>query len=276
MSEDFFLTHLEEMCEEGRRKGVMLPSSEIYVHVSKHFCKDSPLVTENGEHFLSMADIIDKSVVHYIFENYRQCKDVWFIDSCQKGTLHYAAEHSLEGIFDCVKGEPDKARMKALAKYMHPESKETPTSILIKKDKVKTLRHCFCDHLSLSPFDSDFQDIYSNWIHDAVSSNAQQTSLYLFRNFRNQMESSLSRSLLHNTPTEHITPMDLALLSEENNDSPFFIDVLFSCLKGGFKLKAIPLSVVLCHLGKLDTKYSTNPYEITKKCIKDTLTALGL
>ena len=90
-------------------------------------------------------------------------------------------------------------------------------------DKTDILHKFLYESLSILPFESEFQDIYTTWLHDAISSDSKQTSTFLLvlyqqhkRNHRDSMKKALQRSI-HQNPKEYVTPMDLALLSEHGH-----------------------------------------------------------
>ena len=269
MSADFFTNKLEEMCLDARQQGTQIPSSEIYVHASKYLDRDSILTTEDGKHIFSFGDVIKNSAMSFVFDKIKY-NNIWYLDSNLYSPLHYAAIHELDHIFDHATkycNSIGKGTLRNLALHIHPETQQSTSSLLISKHKTEILHNFMCESLSMSPFQSEFRDIYSTWLHDSISCDSKKTCLYLYRNHRDSMKRSLKRSR-NETPTEHATPMDIALLCDHGH---FYIDVILSSIPYGFKLHGIPITVLLTQINNISHKLSTDINYILSKSMEDTI-----
>ena len=270
MSINYFIGKLDEICTDAREQNKKIPLSQILVHASKYLDKDSNITTENGDHILSFGDVIHKSAMSYIFDKIKHQKKFWHIDNSMYSPLHYAAMHDLDDIFNHATNNCHiigKDRLQNLALHVHPETKHSTSSLLISRDKTDILHNFMYKSISISPFESEFQDIYSTWLHDAISSDSKQTSLYLFRNHKNSMKNSLKRSV-NDIPKEYATPMDIALLSEHGH---FYIDVVLSSIPCGLKINGVPLTVLICQAQNISYLLSMDVNYMISKCIEDTI-----
>ena len=128
------------------------------------------------------------------------------------------------------------------------------------------------DTLDISPFHSDFEDVYVTWLHESIACNASNTALYLIKSHNKGMKESILRSTVDDDCVEHASPLDVAIMANHGN-TPFYVDVILRGIPGGYKLLATPYDVLLSRIGKLGEVTCEDPTWFVMQCVKDNIVA---
>jgi hypothetical protein len=269
MSGNTFINKLDEICKEARRKRQLVSSSNVYSLWAQYSSDEMVLFNGKGDHFLSYGDVIPASAITFVWRYAKQMLGnesdfTCSIDASDYSPFHYAAIYSLDDIFKTIT-HVDNRLIKNMCRHINIESRHSVASLLVERDRSDILE-LLVNLLNLSPFTSDFQDIYVSWLHDAIFYNAKSVALYLFRNHHRSLQLSLLRRTRNQY--EYVTPMDAVLLSEHIKDRHFYVDVILWNLKQGLKLNSIPFSHVMMD----DSLSGTSAVHCIKsRCISDTL-----
>lgn len=269
MSSEFFINKLEEIYTDTKNQGKSLQMEEVFLHATKYLDVDSAILTESGKHVFAMGDNMHHSAMGFIFDKIKY-RDLWYVDSDSYSPLHYAAMHDITGVFDhAIKYHSNigKTKLKKLALHLHPITKHSTSSILISNDNTHVLHDFLIECLSISPFESEFHDIYCTWLHDAISCDSKKTALYLYRNHKDAMKEALRRPV-HTNPMEHVTPMDIALLSDSGH---FYIDVILASIPHGLKINGVSFTVLLTQVKNMSNILTADINYLLDRCVDDTV-----
>jgi hypothetical protein len=281
MSSQYFIDKLEYICEEAKRKSMKADATDILVHTAKHLDRDSYLFTQDGMHVFSLSHTIPKSGMHHIFHTAKDgpCHDfLHAIDACSLSPYHYAATYDLNDVFDFVtdsridvaKGHVNHKTVKSLCLHTHPETKHSVPSLLIEKDKMATLATCMTEALDVNPFESEFEDTYSSWLHECILSDARSTANYLMRCHKRNMARSLQRPILDSYPREPMSPMDILLTAPHKNQM-FYLDIILGDFPGGYRLISTSLDIIIARTSAVSKMTSESMFSFVTKCLVDTI-----
>ena len=276
MSNYYFVKSLESLSEEARRCGKKsLSDTDVKVLASKYLDgKESHLLTEEGQHFLSFGDVLSNSAMNYVFDTVKNKNASFFygLDTDMMSPYHYAATYDLDGVFSHLcqprkKQQLDLQQIRSLCLHVHPDTKHSVPSLLISKDRKKVLKTCMCETLQIDPYESEFTDTYVTWLHESVASDAPKTALYLRRSHPEGTSQCLSRSS-RAVPTEHMTPLDLVLLGD-HRDKVFYVDIVLGGYPGGYKTIVTSYNALLARMDKWRELTTSDPTSFIVQCVRD-------
>lgn len=264
-----FINRIDGICREARRKGEFVSSSNVYSLWAQYSSDEMVLFNRKGQHFLSYGDVIPASAITFVWRSAKKMFDgesdfICSIDASDYSPFHYAAMHNLDDIFKTIPHFENRV-LKNMCRHVNIESRHSVASLLVERDRADILE-LLVNLLHLSPFTSDFQDIYVSWMHDAIFYNAKSVALYLFRNHHQSLQMSLLRRTRNQY--EYVTLMDAVLLSEHRKDRHFYVDVILWNIKQGLKLNSVPFSHVMMDNSLSDM---SAVHSIKSRCISDTL-----
>lgn len=263
------MNKFQKLCMDARRKGTFVSSSNVYSLWTQYSDDEMVLFDCNGRHFLSYGDVVPESVMSFVWKSAKKLlgPDSDFlcsIDAFDYSPLHYAAINQLNDVFYGIPPS-ENAPYKKMFRHVNIDTRHSVASLLVERDRADLLKH-LVKSLHLSPFTSDFQDIYVSWLHDAIFCNAKSVAVYLYKEHRESLRLSLLRRTRNQF--EYVTPMDAVLLSKHGKDRHFFVDVILWNMEQGMKLESVPFSHILLdeHLSEMSTKH-----DIKTRCISDSL-----
>jgi len=281
MSSEYFIRKLEHMCDDARQRSSEISATDVLVHTAKYLDSDSHLFTEDGQHLFSLSDTIPRSGMIHIFNTSKDTPSFEFLhslDASSNSPYHYAATYHLDDVFHHItKSKTDKImsknidhnRVKSLCLHTHPDTNHTVSSILVEKDRMHILASCLSEALNIDPFQCEFEDIYTTWLHDSILCDAKSTANYLQRCHKRSMTTSLKRGM-HTHPYEHLTPMDIVLSAPHSNQM-YYVDIILKDFIGGYKLGSTKMDMVLGRLRDVDKMTSEKISEFVGKCLLDTI-----
>ncbi len=278
MSNNYFIRKLEEVCDDARRTSSFIDPSFVYMHSSKYLDQDSHLFTEEGKHLFSLCHSILPSTMTHIFNSVKESPPHNFfhsLDKDYKSIFHYSALHSLDEVFHflCDRGNSttglDFEIIKSLCLFNHPDTNESVSSILIEKDKAHILANCLCDTLHIDPFQSEFDNMYSTWLHECILVDAKRTANYLLKCHNKGMEKSLVRSY-NSHPVEPLTPLDIVFTSEHNCQM-YYIDAILGNFEHGFKLGRVKIEYLVSSIKRIRRMTNFDVPDFIAKCVADTI-----
>ena len=264
-----FMNKFRDICKEARRKEIYVSSSCVYSLWTQYSDDEMQMFDRDGCHFLSYGDVVPASAMTFIWKSARKLlgkdeKFLYGIDSQDYTPLHYAAMYTLDDVFKAIP-LTDNQPYRKLCRHIHVKTRHSVTSLLIERDRADILE-MLVKNLHLSPFTSDFQDIYISWMHDAIFYNAKSVALYIFRNHSESLRLALLRRTINQF--EYVTLMDAVLLSEYKKDRHFYVDVILWNFDQGLRVNSIPVAHIL-----LDDaiRNISSMHDIRQRCISDTI-----
>lgn len=264
-----FMNKFADICKAARRKGIYVSSSQVYSLWTQYSDNEMKMFDRDGNHFLCYGDVVPSSAIIFIWKSAKKLLGededfLYGIDSHDYTPLHYAAMYTLDDVFKSIP-PTDNQPYRKLCRHINVETRHSVPSLLIERDRADILE-MLVNTLHLSPFASDFQDIYISWMHDAIFYNAKSVALYLYRNHRDKLRLSLLRRTTNQF--EYVTLMDSVLLSEHKSERHFYVDVILWNFDQGLRVNSIPFSHIL-----LDDaiKEISTMHDVRQRCISDTV-----
>lgn len=278
---DTFVNRLHRIVLQARSLGVFVRDSEIYLLISRYLEEESTFVFPDGKQLFSALDVISLGAISFLYETVRRTRDmVLEMDSFGLGALHYAAMYYFDDPFwDAahLARDFDETRLKEICLSSDNEERHSVVSLLLERDRCDILHALMVNAIGIDPFQSEFQDVYFNWMHEALFCNAKGTAIYLSNHHKDALQKSLMRNRTADPP-ETMSPVDLILLChtmEEDHqcNCSFYVDQILSPLEYGLKsiLYSYEQLVSFGCSGKL--KGFSNAYEsheFLARCFHDT------
>lgn len=270
MSASYFVRKLESLSQDES-----VSEKDVKILAAKYLDKESDLILDDGRHIFSLLqkDIVTSHAMSYVIECVKHVNHpqlFYGVDADSFTPYHYAAVHGLDNLFYHVSHSRflDLSKIRSLCLHVHSDSHHSVPSLLVAKDKKNVLERCMVDTLGISPFVSDFKDVYVTWLHETIACNASNTALYLVKSHREGMQ----KSLLETPVVEHASPLDVALVADHGNRS-FYVDVILKGIAGGYKLLATPYEILLSRIAHLGDITTEDPTWFVMQCVKDSIAA---
>lgn len=258
---DIFVNKLHKRVLQARAMGVSIRDSEIYLLTSRLLEDDSILTFPDGKHLFSALDVISLGAISFLYGTVRESRDVVLeMDSSGFGALHYAAMYHFDDPFwdaSRLARDFDETSLKEICLSSDNDQRHSVVSLLLEQDRCDILDGLMVKCLGIDPFHSEFQDIYFNWLHEALFCNAKGTVIYLFNQHKDGLQASLKRSPSADPP-EMISPADLIFLchtmeKDHQCNCSLYVDQILSPLEYGLKsiLYSYEQLAILGYTGKL-------------------------
>lgn len=278
MSMSFFVRKLERFADESKS----VSDKDVKILAAKYLDNESDLCLQDGKHVFSLLqdNVVSNCAMSYVIDciKYGNHPQLFYgIDTDSLSPYHYAAMYGLDNIFDHISTACtlDQDMIRSLCRHVHPETHHTVPSILVSRDEKRVLQKCIVDTLHISPFHSDFEDVYVTWLHESIACNASNTALYLVKSHNKGMRDSILGNMASDTCLEHASPLDVAIMADHGN-TPFYVDVILKGIPGGYKLLATSYDVLLSRIRKLGEITCEDPTWFVMKCVKDNIVTKSL
>lgn len=285
-SSNTFLLQLENLCGEARRHGhSFISDKDVKILATKYLDGESHLLSEDGRHLFSFADVVSGSAMSYIFDSVKRGNGnslFYGLDADMLSPYHYAATYDLDMVFSHILSSQamrlrrhpathlNVDRIRQLCLHIDPETKHSVSSILISKDRKHLLKSCMYETLGIAPYNGEFKDTYITWLHEAIASDAPKTALYLCRSHHHDTKQCLLRGRSAQ-PSEHMSPLDLLLLGDHHRDKVFFTDVILGGMEGGYKTIATSYDILLSRMHRWAEVTTMDPSSFVLQCVRDNI-----
>ncbi len=279
MATSQFIRRLEDLCDQSGDRTKPVSQGDFQVLVAKYLDSESDLLSEEGLHLFSFCHVIPTSAMRFAFDTIKHSRHpqlFYGVDSASHSPYHYAARYDMDEVFDHVVGLQrglDRQRIKSLCLQLLPDTRHSVASMLIEKDRRRILESFMCGALGVEPFVSEFADTYVSWLHESVCHNARATCLYLCRRHNVSMQQSVLVGGGADGPEEHVTPLDMLLLSDRNRNKMFYVDAVLSGIPGGMKTKVLTYDVLLPRLLTLKNVSTRDASWVVTRCVRDNIIA---
>ena len=230
----------------------------------------------DGKHFLSCGDVLLRSDLTYLFDRVCSREQSLSVPDVSGSTvLHYAAEYEIETVFKEVSKRANRETLKEFqdaCTSIRPSDCHSVCSLLVARNREDLLHKYIIKVLKIDPFRSEFDDIYYNWLHEAIFCGSTSVVIYLFMRQRDAMERSLS-SL---NEGELFSPLDLAMASPNLSKSvrQLYVDTVLSVVQGGMKLlhhTPKDLALLCSPSNRKQITATMSPLELAAKCLRDNI-----
>ena len=229
----------------------------------------------DGRHFFSCGDVMLKTDLTYLFE--RVCSKVSLTKPDVSGStvLHYAAEYEIETVF---KEMSKRANLETFREFqdactsIRPADCHSVCSLLVERNREDLLHKYLIKILKIDPFRSEFDDVYYNWLHEAIFCGSTSVVIYLFMRHRDDMERCLSSS----NDDELFSPLDLVMASPKlsKSERQLYVDTVLSVIQGGMKLlhhTPQDLALLCSPFNRKQITAIMSPLELAAKCLRDNI-----
>lgn len=278
---NIFVQKLHAKVQEARSVGVRIRDKVVYILGARHLVPNSITKFHDGKHLFSALDVISLSAMSFVYQSVKSTHHIFLEIDCEGySALHYAAMYSFDEPFDdafTFAKEFDNECLRDVCISSDNKDRHSVCSLLLETDRYDILHGITL--IGVDPFQTEFEDVYISWLHEALFCNAKGTIVYLDNNHRHSMQKALKRSPLSDPP-EVLSPMDIILIVHMSHCSKqldchcsFYIDQILSPLECGLRLNAYSyhqLMLLKC-AGKLEgMSVALSSKQLLEKCLFDT------